>query len=90
MKTGPFTPKSGDLFSWHYDSNDEVCHIMEHMWSTPMNCFVQLRGINLLVSLTQTDIWWINSSCFIHARVDDTWEGKGGWALVALHPRTRG
>lgn len=72
MKTGSFTPNPGELFQWHYDSNDEACHIMEHMWSTPMNCFVPLHGINLLVSLTDTDIWWINSMRIINSSVNNT------------------
>lgn len=71
MKTGLFTPKPGDLFRWHYDSNDILCHEFEHMWSTPMKCYVQLQGINMLIALTETDIWWINSMRFLHSHVDD-------------------
>lgn len=88
MKTGSFTPSPGDLFSWHYDSNDEACHIMEHMWSTPMNCFVPLHGINLLVSLTDTDIWWINSMRIINSSVNDA--AWGASSALALHPRASG
>lgn len=89
MKTGSFTPNPGDLFQWHYDSTDILCHKMEHMWSTPMKCFVELHGINLLVSLTKTDMWWLNNNCIMHTQVDviDVAVRIGDGVTRLIHPR---
>lgn len=87
MKTGPFTPKPGDLFRWHYDFDDAPCYETDQLYSTPMKRWVTISGTNLLISLTQTDIWWLNTNRFIHARVDDTAtniERSGG---DRTHPR---
>jgi len=71
MKTGAFTPKPGDLFTWYNDKNEKVCHSRHSFLSTSMNYYVSMHGINLLVSLTDTDIWWINSRHFYHAFLRD-------------------
>lgn len=70
MKRGDFTPQPGDLFTWYYDDNIK-CHPEETIWSTHMKRMVPCAGTNLLIALTDTDIWWMNSNCFIHTRVDD-------------------
>lgn len=72
MKTGPFTPKPGDLFKWHYDSDDNICHDYETIWSTTMKRYVPVNGINLLISLTDTNIWWLNSLSILHLSTTDT------------------
>jgi len=43
MKTGPFTPKPGDLFHWHYDSDDVACYITEEFYSTSMKQWVRIQ-----------------------------------------------
>jgi len=90
MKTGPFTPKPGDLFQWYYSSDDTICRDTDQLYSTIMNCWVPTTGINLLIALTDTDIWWLNSNSFIHARVDDAGVRRLLAALRRLHPRSRG
>lgn len=77
MKRGDFTPQPGDLFAWYYDDNIK-CHPEETIWSTHMKRLVPCAGTNLLIALTDTDIWWLNSNCFIHARVDDIHWGRWG------------
>ena len=91
MKTGPFTPKPGDLFTWHYNSDDTPCRESDQIYSTVMNCWVPITGTNLLIALTDTDIWWTIGNRFIHARVDNT-DRSRGWKRAAeeLHPRARG
>lgn len=66
MKTGPFTPKPGDLFHWYYDFNDKILPDGHKIWLNNQRIYVSSSGNNMLVSLTTTDIWWINSWHFIH------------------------
>jgi len=70
MKKGLYTPRPGDLFNWHYDHDDSKCKDDDKVWSSSMKCWVLCNGINILISLTETDMWWINNQSFIHARVD--------------------
>lgn len=69
MKTGSFTPKPGDLFTWHYDIDNSLCYKNDQIWSSIMKCYVPCAGTNLLISLTETNTWWLNEGRFIHARI---------------------
>ena len=90
MKRGEFTPKPGELFQWYYDHNDTKCLPKETIWSTYMKCLVPCDGTNLLIALTDTDIWWLNTNSFIHTHVDDTTGDFVGQDELRLHPRARG
>jgi len=81
MKTGLFTPRPGDLFTWHHDSDDGLCRRGEKIWSSSKNDWVSCVGINILISLTETDVWWIDKINLIHSRY-------GEIDINHLHPRT--
>jgi len=89
MKNGPFTPNPGDLFTWHYDSDDTAVtfYTDEKIWSSSMKRYVPASGINLLISLTDTDIWWMNEGRFIHACVNEYSPTTTAFGKQFLHPR---
>jgi len=91
MKTGPFTPKPGELFQWHYDIDDSICQPDDKLWAkSPYRWIPCVDNSNLLVALTATDIWWVNSQGFIHTYVDCL-QYRGGRDQAATenvyHPR---
>lgn len=90
MKTGLFTPRPGDLFRWHYDYNDEKLPDDYRVWLSDQRIYVPSTEINLLISLTETDMWWMNSDRFIHARVDEMACPRASSRLRSLHLRVRG
>lgn len=57
MKTGPFTPTPGDLFRWHYDLND-TCRTLS-IFSRPTHSYVETECINILVSINETEIYFL-------------------------------
>ena len=71
LKSSDFTPKPGDIFTWHYDYNNEKLPDDCQIWLSDQRIYVPSFGINLLISLTETDIWWINSQSFFQARRDE-------------------
>lgn len=90
MKVGRFTPISGDLFTWHYECDDDVCLQHEQLLSGSMKQWVPCTGINLLISLTETDIYWLNNCRFLHMYVRHT--GTRVYSVSnrpgGLYPRT--
>jgi len=72
MKTGPFTPKPGDLFSWYYDTDDTPCHSYDQLFSMSMRLWVPCAGVNTLISLTNSNIFWLNDTHIFNARIDNT------------------
>jgi len=91
VKTGPFTPRPGDLFTWHYDYNDRICQPDDQLWAVaPYRWVPCVDTSNLLIALTDTDIWWVNSEGFIHAKVDCLQWRAGHYPAAtenSYHPR---
>lgn len=79
MKTGKFTPHPGDLFLWYFEIDDHVVGRYEKIYSSSMNTWVLCVGTNLLIALTNTDMWWMNNKRFMHIKIDDG-------ALIASRP----
>lgn len=86
MKTGSFTPKPGELFQWYYDSDDSSCYYDDKLYSRPMGCNIFLTGINLLISLTDSDIWWLNNQNFFYTYMGDT-TTIHRWSTAFIHAR---
>lgn len=72
MKIGYFTPKPGDLFQWHSDSdNSMLCEKELYVWSKANDCEVPLYGINLLISITDVEMYWYHNGSLVNVRLDD-------------------
>lgn len=62
MKFGTFTPKPGDLFTWHYDSDDAAYNGTIYVSEAQKTIIGD--GINLLISLTCTHMCWTSAGQF--------------------------
>lgn len=72
MKTGSFTPKPGELFQWHYDIDDSICQPDDKLWAkSPYRWIPCVDNSNLLIALTDTDIWWVNSQKIFRTNTHD-------------------
>lgn len=73
MKTGPFTPKPGDLFKWHLDDHDAKC-LAQEIWSASMNRYVLImyRDVNILIAMWDNHIMWFNGKRVLSAKMNNT------------------
>ena len=89
MKLGKFTPKPGDLFQWHYDSNDVLCDSINQLWSSTMMQNVPLYsgGFPFLVSITKDKISWLSKDRYYHACTVDMLISTLKAYDTEIHPR---
>lgn len=88
MKTGPFTPKPGDLFRWHYESDDAPCYQNDELFTTHDDHWIRLHDIHFLIALTESNIIWYSNQRVVFMRQNGTLtaEGTRGWP-APIYPR---
>jgi hypothetical protein len=82
--------KPGDFIEWVYKSDNVVVPHDEMLWSTLMQKWVPIGGLNLLVALTGDTMVWLNNKGLFHASADDAESDTAPSGAYRIVPRQRG
>jgi hypothetical protein len=72
--------KPGDLIEWVYVSHEsqnrhalDVLDVVidNEIWSVPMQAWIPIRGVALLVGLAEGNMTWVSSVGLFHAQIHD-------------------
>jgi len=86
--------KPGDLIEWVYVANDQIVRPREELWSTPMQKWVPIGGVHVLVSIANGMLTWL-PLCgvfkgLLHVRWDDTGDPGANGSAGPVAPRALG
>lgn len=85
MKYGPFTPRPGDLFTWHYNDNDKQC--VADLWI--IGGYVPTVEVNLLIALAGRFIWWVQNGNLLFRVIVQPVQTSAEPYLRKIHPRIK-
>ena len=59
--------KPGDMIEWVFEDSGEEIYSDHMLWSTPLEEYVPVDGIALLISITKDTYMWLNDKGLFHA-----------------------